>query len=151
MHAATTGADSHDRETPIAHLVCIASRPRCALGGFVAVLAAATIVIVNADGAGEGFNDPTPVAPVGGNPALTLGQQRLNAFQHAASIWGATLTSIVTIKVEATFDPLTCTPTAAVLGAAGAADVRMADPTGTFLPRANTWYPHRACRQDRRR
>jgi hypothetical protein len=37
------------------------------------VSTAATIVIVNNDGAGEGFNDPTPVAPVGGNPGVTLG------------------------------------------------------------------------------
>ena len=33
-----------------------------ASAGFAA--AAATISIVNADGPGEGFNDPTPVAPV---------------------------------------------------------------------------------------
>ncbi len=25
----------------------------------------------------KGFNDPTPAAPVGGNPGTTLGQQRL--------------------------------------------------------------------------
>ena len=30
--------------------------------------AGAKITIVNNDGPGEGFNDPTPVAPVGGNP-----------------------------------------------------------------------------------
>ena len=40
---------------------------------------------------GEGFNDPTPAAPVGGNTGTTLGQQRLIAFQHAADIWGAEL------------------------------------------------------------
>ena len=28
-----------------------------------------------------GFNDPTPVAPVGGNPGTTLGQQRFNVYQ----------------------------------------------------------------------
>lgn len=33
---------------------------------------AATVVIQNNDGAGEGFNDPTVVAPVGGNPGTTL-------------------------------------------------------------------------------
>lgn len=110
------------------------------LGVSSAALAAATIVIVNADGPGEGFNDPTPVAPVGGNPGTTLGQQRLNAFQFAASVWGATLTSGVTIRIEATFDPLSCTATSAVLGAAGAADA-LADPGGMFLPVPNTWYP----------
>jgi hypothetical protein len=34
--------------------------------------ATATIIIVNNDGAGEGFNDPTPAAPVGGNPGPPL-------------------------------------------------------------------------------
>ena len=63
------------------------------LSGGSAAYAAMTITIVNGNAAGVGFNDPTPVAPVGGNPGTTLGQQRLNAFQYAASIWGATLDS----------------------------------------------------------
>jgi hypothetical protein len=84
------------------------------------VLAQATILIQNFDGAGEGFNDPTPVAPVGGNAGTTLGQQRLIVFERAASIWGATLTSSVAITVRANFDPLSCTATSAVLGSAGA-------------------------------
>ena len=50
--------------------------------------AAATFTIVNLDSAGEGFNELTSAAPVGGNSGTTLGQQRLNAFQHAANIWG---------------------------------------------------------------
>jgi hypothetical protein len=54
---------------------------------------AATITIVNRDGANEGFNDPAPVTPVGGNPATTLGAQRLTAFQFAASLWGASSTA----------------------------------------------------------
>lgn len=80
---------------------------------------AATIVIVNNDGPGEGFNDPTPVAPVGGNPAVTLGGQRLFVFQHAANIWGSILQSAVTIQVRAQFNPLTCAANSAVLGSAG--------------------------------
>ena len=47
---------------------------------------AATIVIVNQNAVGVGFNDPSAVAPVGGNPGTTLGQQRLLAFQHAAVV-----------------------------------------------------------------
>ena len=74
-----------------------------------------TIVIVNVDGPGEGFNDPTPAAPVGGNPGTTLGAQRIFAFQHAASIWGATLDSPVTVRIQAAFNPLG----ANVLGSAG--------------------------------
>ena len=53
------------------------------------------IVIVNGNAPGVGFNDPTPVAPVGGNPGTTVGDQRLRAFQFAADRWGATLDSIV--------------------------------------------------------
>ena len=41
--------------------------------------AAATIQITSRDPAGVGFNDPTPVAPVGGNPGTTLGEQRMLA------------------------------------------------------------------------
>lgn len=57
----------------------------------VSVDASATITIVNNDGPGEGFNDPTPVTPVGGNTGTTRGQQRLIAFQYAANLWSATL------------------------------------------------------------
>jgi len=98
---------------------------------------AATIVIVNADGPGEGFNDATAAAPVGGNNGMTVGAQRLNVFNHAASIWGAILPSTVTIRIEASFDPLTCGATSAVLGSAGTIDI-----VSGFLnaPLANTWY-----------
>ena len=81
--------------------------------------AAANITIVNGNAAGLGFNDPTPAVPVGGNPGTTLGQQRINAFQYVASIWGANLGSSVEIKVLATFEPLTCSAGSAVLGSAG--------------------------------
>ena len=77
----------------------------------------AHITVVNADGPNEGFNDPTPVAPVGGNPGRTKGQQRLIAFQFAADLWGAALDSNVDIQIQASFDPLP----ANVLGAASAA------------------------------
>jgi hypothetical protein len=100
--------------------------------------AAATIVIVNKNDPGVGFNDPTPVAPVGGNPGTTLGQQRLNAFQYAADLWGATLTSDVTIRIGASFEPLSCTASSAVLGAAGANEIWSDFPKA---PKANTWYP----------
>src|SRR4051812_4429538 len=72
-------------------------------------MAAATIIIVNNDSANTGFNDPTPVAPVGNNTGTTLGQQRLNAFQFAANIWGATINSSVPIRIRASWASLTCT------------------------------------------
>src|SRR5678810_1266547 len=98
---------------------------------------AATVVIQNNDGAGEGFNDATPVAPVGGNPGTTLGAQRLNAFTYAANLWATCLQSNVTIVVRAKMDPQTCTATAAILGSAGTINVAR-DFVGAPLP--NTWY-----------
>ena len=77
--------------------------------------ARATIQIINLDGPGEGFNDTTPVSPVGGNPATTLGAQRLFAFNYAASLWAQQLDSSVTIRIQAAFNPLG----ASVLGSAG--------------------------------
>ncbi|BCS31912.1 serine protease [Luteitalea sp. TBR-22] len=98
----------------------------------------AQILIVNTDGPNEGFNDPTPVAPVGGNTGTTLGQQRLIAFQHAANLWAAELQSPVPIRVQASFNPLTCTATSAVLGAAGAIQIFGNSP-GVEIQ--NIWYP----------
>ena len=109
-----------------------------AVGAMTTAHAAATIVIVNQNEPGVGFNDPTPAVPVGGNPGTTLGQQRLYAFQRAADIWGATLTSSVPIRIGASFVPLSCTATSAVLGSAGANEIWSDFPNA---PRANTWYP----------
>jgi hypothetical protein len=81
--------------------------------------AQANIVILNGDAAGVGFNDTTPATPVGGNTGTTLGEQRLIAFQAAASIWGATLVSGPTITIRGTWEPLTCTATSGTLGSAG--------------------------------
>lgn len=101
------------------------------------VACGAVVTVVNNDGAGEGFNDPTPVSQVGGNNGTTVGAQRLIVFQAAAAAWGARLTSGVTIVVTAQFNPLTCTSFSAVLGSAG--------PTGAYrdfsgAPLAGTWY-----------
>lgn len=98
---------------------------------------AATITIVNNDGAGEGFNDTTPVSPIGGNPGTTLGAQRLFIFQHAAAIWGNILPSDVTILVRAQFNPQTCSATTGVLGSAGSTTIH-SDFPGALV--ANTWY-----------
>ena len=84
--------------------------------------AAATVVVVNANAPNVGFNDPTPLAPVGGNTGTTLGAQRLIAFQHAADVWGKTIDSAVPIRISAKFEDLPCSADSAVLGAAGAAE-----------------------------
>ena len=112
----------------------------CALLPLHPAFANATITIVNADGPGEGFNDPGPANPAstaGGNPGTTIGAQRLYAFQFAANIWGQLLDSKVPIVVLASFDPLTCTPTGATLGAAGAIQIFSNFPNA---PVADTWY-----------
>jgi len=99
---------------------------------------AATFQLINIDGAGEGFNDTTPVPPVGGNPGTTLGQQRLNVFQMAGVIWGSYLSSNVTIRVEARFDALTpCDASMGVLGSAGAITTAFNFPGA---PQTNTIY-----------
>lgn len=98
---------------------------------------AATIIIQNGDGPGVGFNDSTPVAPVGGNAGTTLGQQRLNAFQEAANIWGATLNSSPTITVLATWEALACTSGTAILGSASTQQIFRDFPGAPF---GATWY-----------
>ena len=107
------------------------------LGASTSAHAAATIVILNNDGPGFGFNDSTPVAPVGGNTGTSLGQQRLLAFTAAANKWGATLNSSVNIIICSQWTALACTATTAVLGSAGAVSVYR-DFFGA--PFASTWY-----------
>jgi hypothetical protein len=102
-----------------------------------AVAHAATIDIKSRDPAGVGFNDPTPVAPVGGNPGTTLGEQRWNVYKHVAGIWEQALQSDVTIAVSAGWEALTCTSNQAVLGSAGAWNIWYDFPGG----KAKTWYP----------
>src|SRR5437762_10183447 len=98
-----------------------------------AVTRAATITIINLDGPGEGFNDPTPAAPVGGNPGTTVGAQRLYVFQQAARIWGGILPSSVEIRARAKFDPLLCTTNSAILGSGGPATI-WRDFAGALVP-----------------
>jgi MYXO-CTERM domain-containing protein len=107
----------------------------------------ATVVIVNADSPDAGFNDPAPVAPVGGNCGTTLGQQRLVVFQKAAEIWGNALESAAPITVIAHFEPLSCSSTGATLGSAGPTNIFASDdptlPSGvpaSVFPKPHTWY-----------
>ncbi len=95
------------------------------------------IVIVNNDGPNEGLNDLTPVPPVAGNTARTLGAQRLAVFEAAAEVWENILVSDVPIEVQAQFDPLPCTSNAGTLGQAGPLNLA-ADFPGAQVP--NTIY-----------
>src|SRR4051812_10835450 len=81
---------------------------------------AGTITITSRDPAGVGFNDPTPVAPVGGNPGTTLGEQRMNVYKYVAGIWEQNLPASAHVTVSAGWEALTCTASSAVLGSAGA-------------------------------
>lgn len=94
---------------------------------------AADIIPVVTDPAGFGYNETTPVAPVGGNPGTTRGEQRRIVAQYAAAMWGSVLKSDVPIFVQARFQPLA----AGVLGSAGATSVFRDFPGAPF---AGTWY-----------
>ena len=108
-----------------------------AVGAGNSVEAAAKITILNKNEPGIGFNDPTPAAPVGGNPGTTVGEQRLIVFRTAAEIWGAALDSSVETVVEATFVPLTCSDSTATLGSAGATEIFSDFPNAPFK---DLWY-----------
>jgi hypothetical protein len=98
----------------------------------------ATITIQNNDAAGVGFNDPTPATrPATGNPGITIGEQRLRAFEFAAAIWGATLTSGPPITIRASWAALPCTTSSGTL-ARGGATFKRANFTGAIFP--DTWY-----------
>jgi PA domain len=103
----------------------------------LATAQAADVQLINIDGPGVGFNDPTPAAPVGGNPGTTLGEQRQAIFSFVADFWGKRLQSGVPIQVLATFDALPCTATSATLGAAGAYNIFRDFPNAQ---KTGTWY-----------
>lgn len=121
-------------------------RRRIARGLLAGVLAlatlsgarAATLVLNDVDAAGTGFDDPTPVAPVGGNPGTTLGEQRRIVFQFAADLWGSLLESPIDIVVQASFRPLPCTAGSALLASSGAVRVLADFPDAAYI---GTWYP----------
>jgi hypothetical protein len=97
------------------------------------------MIILNLDAAGVGMNDPTPVAPIGGNTATTLGAQRFAALQAAANKWQSVLDTDVDILVNASFTSIAgCSETSGVL--AQAAPVTWMH-SFNGAPRANVWYP----------
>jgi len=99
---------------------------------------AATLTIVNADGAGEGFNDATAATPEGGNTGVTRGEQRLILFNFAAGIWGSFLDSSVNTDINSQFNSLTpCSTSGGVLGSAGSQTIFRDFTNAGF---AGTWY-----------
>jgi hypothetical protein len=115
------------------HLAAIA----LATGMAAAPARAADILLNIVDPPNVGFNDPTVVAPIGGNAGTTLGQQRRIVFETAAAIWEAALSPGVDIVIQSSFAPLACTATGGVLGSAGTIQI-FANFAGAEWP--NTWY-----------
>ena len=103
---------------------------------FAGAAQATVITPVSADPEGSGLNDPTPAAPVGGNPGTTVGEQRMIVYQFAADLWEAVLDSPVETRVQASFTALSCSATSATLGSAGTQYVFANFGAGV----ANTWY-----------
>jgi hypothetical protein len=92
----------------------------CALVlGFAGAAQATTITPAPVDEPGTGLFDNTPASPVGGNPGVTVGEQRRIVYQFAADLWEAVLDSSVETRVQASFTALNCTATSATLGSAG--------------------------------
>ncbi|CAA6827488.1 MAG: Unknown protein [uncultured Thiotrichaceae bacterium] len=99
---------------------------------------AATINIITNDQIDEGFNDPSPFTPVGGNSATTLGQARLNAFRYATSIIEKTLPYTAEVTIHANMDPLGGSANSAILASAGARSMVF---NFNNAPKTNTLYP----------
>lgn len=109
--------------------------------GMTSYATAADIKIDNQDaGTGQGLDDPTPAAPVGGNPGTTRGEQAQIVFQFAADIWGAVLQSDVPVTVSASFAKLSCDATSGVLGSAGTTNIYSFASPAPEGAVANTWY-----------
>lgn len=108
-----------------------------AAGAPAVARAGAEFFFLNVNIGPVGLNDPTPVAPVGGNLGDTLGRQRRNVFRQAARLWGQHIDSDVVIVVQTQMDPLFCAGGAAILGTA-AAFTAARDFDGALL--ARTWY-----------
>lgn len=123
--------------SPRAACVSLALTICAALLASAVPASAVTITVKSADGAGEGFNDNTGVAPVGGNPKTTLGQQRMYVFQYAADIWGLRLDGELPVVVRGVFDNLGGNSVSATLGFAAPNTVHR-----DFLgaPEQSTWY-----------
>jgi len=84
------------------------------------------------------WSDPTPVTPIGGNSATTLGAARQNAFRHSAQLLMNQLEAPALLKFSGCWERLGIdSPTRFRLAQAGPTSI-IRDSPG--LERANTWY-----------
>ncbi len=97
----------------------------------------AGFTVIVSDAPGSGFNDPTPAAPVGGNNATTVGEQRMAVIQEAARTWTSVLDIRVDIALDIRFADLECDRLSAVVGVTRPVSV-FRDFRGA--PTADTWY-----------
>lgn len=87
---------------------------------------------------GVGFGDATAVAPVGGNPGITIGQQRANVFAQAALQWTNIAQPSVNITINASFSSLFCDGAGVIFASGGST---ASDRNFVGAVDANTWYP----------
>jgi len=99
---------------------------------------ATTVEVIPLDGAGFGFNDPTPVATLDGTGTTTLGQLRLDVLQRAGDIWAAYLHSSVPIRIQARFQDMGGGTDGYTLAGATAITLLKDFPNA---PVAGIWYP----------
>ena len=99
---------------------------------------ATTIVLDNQDDPGEGLNDTTPAAPVGGNNGTTVGEQRTIVFEYASQLLEGVIDASIPIVIAAQFNPLSCSTGSGTIGSAGA-NGWYVNPPGA--PISNTYYP----------
>lgn len=93
--------------------------------------------VIYGDEPGTGFQDPTPVEPVAGNPARTLGEQRRAVLEAGLEQWATFLDSQVPIRVHARFVDLAC----GMSLAAGTGQPSSFQSNFGGAPRADTEYP----------
>jgi len=89
------------------------------------------------------WTDPTAAAAIGGNPAITLGEQRRNALTYAAQQLAQQLGMRNTVTVHACGAHLGGDANSAILAHAGPSSYFLDSPDFPFhsLPREYTWYP----------
>ncbi len=90
----------------------------------------------------SGFDDTTPVSPVGGNTGTTIGEQRSIVFAQAATIWASIVQPAADVTIDVEFTALTpCEPDLGPVGSAGPQYIDRDWTTPTPVPLPGTWYP----------